>query len=73
MMINFKKTKEALQKGYDLIHKAHFKYNGWVGEIDFLIKVQNKKTKNGKLSTRFSNCFYDYSKHCQEMNTKTKI
>ena len=44
----FQKTKEALQKGYDLIHKAHFKYNGWVGEIDFLIKVQNKKTKNGR-------------------------
>ena len=44
----FQKTNEALQKGYDLIHKAHFKYNGWVGEIDFLIKVQNKKTKNGR-------------------------
>ena len=49
----FQKTNEALQKGYDLIHKAHFKYNGWVGEIDFLIKVQNKKTKNGGL-LRFS-------------------
>ena len=44
----FEKTKEALKKGYDLIHKAHFKHNGWVGEIDFLIKDQDKKTKNGK-------------------------
>ena len=42
------KTKEALKKGYDLIHKAHFKHKGWVGEIDFLIKDQNKKSKNGK-------------------------
>ena len=40
--------KEALKKGYDLIHKAHFKYDGWVGEIDFLIKDKSKKTKNGK-------------------------
>ena len=44
----FEKTKEALKKGYDLIHKAHFKHKGWVGEIDFLIKDQNKKTKKGK-------------------------
>ena len=28
----FEKTKEALRKGYDLIHKAYFKYEGWVGE-----------------------------------------
>ncbi len=44
----FEKTKEAIKKGYDLIHKAHFKYKGWIGEIDFLIKDPNKKTKNGK-------------------------
>ena len=37
----FKKTKEALRKGYDLIHKAFFKYEGWDGEIDFLIKDKN--------------------------------
>ena len=43
----FEKTKEALRKGYDLIHKAYFKYEGWVGEIDFLIKDKNKKTKLG--------------------------
>ena len=44
----FEKTKEAIKKGYDLIHKAHFKHKGWVGEIDFLIIDKNKKTKNGK-------------------------
>ena len=44
----FERTEEALKKGYDLIHKAHFKYDGWVGEIDFLIKDKSKKTKNGK-------------------------
>ena len=44
----FEKTKEAIKKGYDLIHKAHFEYKGWVGEIDFLIKDKNKKTKSGK-------------------------
>ena len=44
----FEKTKEAIKRGYDLIHKAHFKYKGWVGEIDFLIKDKNHKTKNGK-------------------------
>jgi|ETNmetMinimDraft_20_1059909.scaffolds.fasta_scaffold04374_3 uncharacterized protein len=43
----FEKTKEALRKGYDLIHKAYFKYEGWVGEIDFLIKDKNKKSKLG--------------------------
>jgi len=44
----FEKTKEAIKKGYDLIHKAHFKHKGWVGEIDFLILDKDKKTKNGK-------------------------
>jgi predicted RecB family nuclease len=44
----FEKTKDAIKKGYDLIHKAHFEYKGWVGEIDFLIKDKNKKTKSGK-------------------------
>jgi uncharacterized protein len=44
----FKKTKEALRKGYDLIHKAFFKYEGWDGEIDFLIKDKNKKSKKDK-------------------------
>ncbi|MDC0054427.1 TM0106 family RecB-like putative nuclease [Candidatus Pelagibacter sp.] len=44
----FKKTKEALKKGYDLIHKAYFEYEGWHGEIDFLIKDKIKKTKNNK-------------------------
>ena len=39
------KTKEALKKGYDLIHKAYFEYEGWHGEIDFLIKNKNKKGK----------------------------
>ncbi len=39
------KTKEALRKGYDLIHKAYFEYEGWHGEIDFLIKNKNKKGK----------------------------
>ena len=42
------KTKEALRKGYDLIHKAYFEYDGWHGEIDFLIKDKNKKSKKGK-------------------------
>ena len=37
------KTKQALRKGYDLIHKAYFEYEGWHGEIDFLIKNKNKK------------------------------
>ena len=44
----FKKTKEALKKGYDLIHKAYFEYEGWHGEIDFLIKDKIKKSKNNK-------------------------
>ncbi|MDB9795885.1 TM0106 family RecB-like putative nuclease [Pelagibacteraceae bacterium] len=44
----FEKTKDAIKKGYDLIHKASFEYKGWVGEIDFLIKDKNQKTKNGK-------------------------
>ena len=39
------KTKEALRKGYDLVHKAYFEYEGWHGEIDFLIKNKNKKGK----------------------------
>ena len=34
----FERTEEALKKGYDLIHKAHFTYDGCVGEIDFFIK-----------------------------------
>ena len=38
---SLKNTKEALKKGYDLIHKAHFEYDGWSGEIDFLIKGEN--------------------------------
>ena len=42
----FEKTKAALKKGYDLIHKAHFKHEGWIGEVDFLIKVK-KDTKLG--------------------------
>ena len=41
-------TKEAIKNGYDLIHKAHFEYKGWVGEIDFLIKDKSQKTKSGK-------------------------
>lgn len=44
----YNKTKEAINKGYDLIHKASFEYQGWQGEIDFLIKVKDAKTKNGK-------------------------
>ena len=42
------KTKEAIKRGYDLIHKPYFEYGGWAGEIDFLIKDKNKKTKNNK-------------------------
>jgi len=42
------KTKEAIKKGYDLIHKPYFEYEGWSGEIDFLIKNKTKKTKKGK-------------------------
>ena len=38
---SLKNTKEALKKGYDLIHKAYFEYDGWSGEIDFLIKGEN--------------------------------
>ena len=44
----FENTKLAISKGYDLIHKAHFSYKGWVGEIDFLIRDKSEKTKNGK-------------------------
>ncbi len=43
-----KKTKEALENGHDLIHKAYFEFEDWHGEIDFLIKHQTKKTKKGK-------------------------
>ena len=41
----FESTKSAISKGYDLIHKAHFSYKGWVGEIDFLIRDKSEKTK----------------------------
>ena len=40
-------TKKAIEKGYDLIHKAYFENEGWHGEIDFLIKVEGKKTNLG--------------------------
>ena len=40
-------TKKAIEKGYDLIHKAYFENEGWHGEIDFLIKVEGKKTNFG--------------------------
>ena len=45
--LKFEKTKEAINKGYDLIHKAYFDHNGWHGEIDFLIRDNTKKTKKG--------------------------
>jgi len=41
------KTIETIKKGYDLIHKAYFKNEDWFGQIDFLIKVEGKKTKLG--------------------------
>ena len=44
----FAKTKEALRKGYDLVHNAGFEYEGLDGEIDFLIKDKNKKSKKDK-------------------------
>jgi len=40
-------TKKAIEKGYDLIHKAYFENEGWHGEIDFLIKVEEKKKNLG--------------------------
>ena len=43
-----KKTKEAIKKGFDLIHKPYFEYEGWSGEIDFLIKNKTKRTRKGK-------------------------
>ena len=48
----FEKTKEAINKGYDLIHKAYFDHNGWHGEIDFLIRDKTKKTKKETIFMR---------------------
>ena len=50
----FEKTKDAIKKGYDLIHKASFEYKGWLAKLIFLLKIKIKKPKMVNGSMRYT-------------------
>ena len=46
----FKETIDAMKKGYDVIRSGFFIDEDWIGETDFLIKTDKKKSKLGDYS-----------------------